>query len=106
MTKSLNLVCILEKSDQIYLGSQGVNRLTVLSQFEFLKLNNFSSVLDRLERLTGAKKITSIDSMLAAPTLGTCQSFYVENSVEGINRLVTYFPVKKLYLYSYCTRWN
>jgi len=51
-----------------------------------LALNVKESVLDRLERLTGAKKIESIDSMLTAPTLGTCQSFYVENSVEGSNR--------------------
>ena len=46
----------------------------------------FLRVLERLERFTGAKIISSIDSMLKAPTLGCCGSFYVERSGHGVYR--------------------
>jgi hypothetical protein len=41
-----------------------------------LALNVKYRVLDRLERITGAKIISSVDSMLTGPVLGTCHTFY------------------------------
>ena len=41
-----------------------------------LALNVKYRVLERLERITGAKIISSVDSMITGPTLGTCHIFY------------------------------
>jgi hypothetical protein len=41
-----------------------------------LALNVKYRVLERLERLTGGKIISSVDSMLTGPTLGTSHTFY------------------------------
>ena len=54
--------------------------------FQLANTGNNFRVLERLERFTGAKIISSIDSMLKAPTLGSCGSFYVESSGIGLER--------------------
>jgi len=86
---------LLQSKPNLVLVEKTVSRLAqdiFLREGVSLALNVKYRVLERLERLTGAKIITSIDSMLAAPVLGTCQSFYVETSLtsQGRNNLLVF----------------
>jgi len=80
---------LLQCKPNLVLVEKTVSRLAqdiFLKEGVSLALNVKYRVLERLERLTGGKIITSIDSMLTTPVLGTCRSFYVETAADPRHR--------------------
>jgi len=70
---------LLQSKPNLVLVEKTVSRLAqeiFLREGVSLALNVKYRVLERLERLTGAKIISSVDSMLTGPVLGTSHSFY------------------------------